>query len=464
MPKSLFFGATILILIICSCSKESFITSPDARVNITDSVKFDTVFTTTGSITKSFKVFNDNDQKLLISKIRLMGGGVSSFNININGTAANEVNNIEIAANDSIYVFVTVSVDPTTASLPFIISDSILISYNSVNRFVQLQAYGQNANFLNNTVISGNIIWDNALPYVILGGIRIDTTATLNISAGAKVYLHADAAFIVDGTLLVSGTKDEQVVFTGDRLDEPYRDYPASWPGIYIRNSSKNNLFTFTIIKNAYRAIVVQGPSTNTNPKLELNQVIIDNAYETGLLSINSFVRVSNSLVTNCGNNIVIQAGGTYDFTHCTITGYSTHFLLHSKPVLSVADYAFENGAIFYGTLDAVFRNCIFWGDNNIVENELSVNKQGPGSFSLTLDHTLFKAATDPSNTTFNNVIRNADPVFDSIDYTHNYFDFRTNDPIAPGIDNGIITVFPKDLDDNPRNIGAPDLGAYEKQ
>jgi hypothetical protein len=52
------------LLITASCKKDSFITSEFAQLNITaDTLKYDTVFTTTGSITKSFKIINENNQK-----------------------------------------------------------------------------------------------------------------------------------------------------------------------------------------------------------------------------------------------------------------------------------------------------------------------------------------------------------------------------------------------------------------
>ena len=277
-----FFVFCFLFFAFCftlsSCKKDSFITTSDARLRLTtDALKDDTVFTTTGSITKSFKIINENDQKLRLSKVKLMGGAASSYKMNVNGSAATEVNDIEIAANDSIYVFVSVTINPNAANLPFIVSDSILISYNSNNRFVQLQSYGQNANFLSNTIITGNVSWTNTLPYVILGGIRVDTTATLTIPQGCKIYAHADAPIIVDGTLITNGTKNNEVVFAGDRLDNDYKDLPASWPGIYFRGNSKNNVLSFTIIKNAYQAVVAQSPSVNANTKIILHQCIIDN-------------------------------------------------------------------------------------------------------------------------------------------------------------------------------------------
>ena len=88
-------------LIFFSCKKDSFIKSPDARLNVSaDTLKFDTVFTTTGSVTLAFKIFNLNDQKLLLSQVKLMGGSTSAFKINVDGVSSSEVNNLEIAPNE----------------------------------------------------------------------------------------------------------------------------------------------------------------------------------------------------------------------------------------------------------------------------------------------------------------------------------------------------------------------------
>ena len=455
----------IAVLLFFSCKKESFITSPNAQLSFSaDSLKFDTVFTSTGSITQSFKIFNNNNQKLLLSKVKLMGGPTSSFKININGVAATEQDNIEVAANDSIYVFVTVTVNPTTANLPFIISDSILVNYNGNDRFVQLQAYGQNAHFLNNVIISTNTVWPNDLPYVILGGVRVTTTTVLNIDPGCKIYSHANAPFIVEGTLLVNGIKGSEVQFAGDRLDEPYKDFPAGWPGIYFRNNSKDNIITYAVIKNAYQAVVAEDPATNSNPKLIIHQCIIDNAYDAGLLSINSSVQADNTLISNCGKNINIILGGDYTFTNCTVASFSNSYLLHKAPVLIATNFADQNGTTITADMNALFSNCIFWGDDGSIDDEVLISKQGSNPFNVILDHCLYKAVNDPSNTTLTASIKNIEPAFDSIDVTHKYYDFRiTKNIAAPGIDQGAATGFLKDLDNNNRLVGLTDIGCYEK-
>ncbi|MEO8568206.1 MAG: hypothetical protein ABI419_03700 [Ginsengibacter sp.] len=457
----IFFG-----LLFFSCKKESFITSPQARLYTSaDTLLYDTVFTSVGSITKSFKIFNNNNQKLLLSRIKLSGGASSFFKMNVDGTSANEIDDIEINPNDSIYVFVQVKIDPTTAILPFVITDSILIDYNGNQKFVQLQAYGQNAIFLNKVKLTGNITWNDSLPYVILGGVLVDSNAVLTIREGTKIYLHPNAPFLVDGTLRVQGTKQDQVIFAGDRLDADYKDFPASWPGIFLNSSSQENNIKFAVIKNAYQGIIAQGLSLNTTPKLTLSQSIIDNIYDAGVLGINSNIYADNCLISNCGKNVLLALGGDYSFVHCTVASYSNFFIDHKNPVLQVANFADDGTTTLVADLDARFTNCIFWGEGGSVENEILISKKLNTFFSVKFDNTLYKVKdSDPADATFTNtVIKNTDPLFDSINISKNYYDFHfKKDPAAPAIDKGSVTPYTRDLDDFLRS-GIPDLGCYER-
>jgi hypothetical protein len=453
-----------LILIAASCRKNSFITSQDASLTTSaDTLSFDTVFTTVGSITQSFKIFNNNNQKLNISSISLAGGSSSPFKINVDGTAAPEVHDVEINSNDSIYVFVQVNVDPSSSTLPFILRDSIQINYNGNTKLVQLQAYGQNAVFLKNQIIRENTSWNKNLPYIILGGVRIDTGITLNIQAGTKIYLHADAPFLVDGTLITNGTKSEPVIFTGDRLDEDYKDLPASWPGIYFRNTSENNSMIHTLIKNAYQGIIAQNLSGTSQPKLNLSRSIIENIYDAGITGINTNIYADNCLISNCGNNINLQYGGDYRFMNCTVASYGTIYISHKDPVLKIADYLPDAGSGQTAALNALFQNCIFWGEGGIVDNEISIDRQVSSDFVITFDHVLYKAKDEIPNATFISSLQNEPPVFDSINVSKNIFDFHFNkDQYSPAVDAGITNSFLYDLDDKLRD-SKPDIGCYEQ-
>jgi len=458
------------IFFLATCKKESFITAPDARVTITaDSLKYDTVFTTTGSITQSFKIINENNQKLNISSIKLMGGNTSVYKINADGIVGPEINNIEIRANDSIYVFVSVVINQNLTSLPFIAQDSIKINYNGRDRWVQLEAWGQNAHFFRNRLVTGNETWTNDLPYVILGALVVDTTATLSIDKGCRIYVHADAPVVVDGTLLVNGQKDsiDRVYFRGDRLDDPYKDFPASWPGIFFRGSSKDNVFNYAVLKNAYQAIASQDLSPNfPNPKIILNECIVDNAYDAGIITVNSNIKAVNCLISNCGKNLLLLKGGDYQFTHCTVATYSNNFILHKDPVFTISNFINVNNIPQISPLNALFRNCIFWGDG-VVEDEVVVRKSGSTAFSVNFDYGLWKIEkTNPTTVpgvVASQMINNQPPLFDSIDVSKRFYDFHLQ-AASPAVNKGTNAGITKDLDGKPRPVGLADLGCYEKQ
>ncbi|MBK7678400.1 MAG: hypothetical protein IPJ29_03175 [Chitinophagaceae bacterium] len=454
------------LILFSSCRKDSFITSGDARVTITaDTLKYDTVFVTAGSTYRSFKIINENNQKLRLSSLKLMGGAGSVYKMNVDGTPGTQFNNIEIEADDSLYVFVQVNVNPTAAPLPFILRDSIEISYNGNNRLVQLEAWGQNAHFFRDKVVTTNEVWNNDLPYVILGSLLINTNQTLTINKGCRIYVHADAPIVVNGTLSVNGLKDttDRVYFQGDRLDEPYKDYPASWPGIFLQAGSKDNVFNYAVIKNAYQAVGVQDPSPNANPKLVLNECIIDNAFDAGIISLNSSVRARNCLISNCGKNVFLAKGGDYQFTHCTLVTYANRFIDHREPVLVVSNFISVNNNPVTANLNAVFRNCIFWGENGLVDNEVLVAKIGTTAFNVNFDYGLWKMMAAPANITSTQMINNQHPQFDSVNTSRNYYDFRLK-ATSPAINKGINAGVSNDLDGKLRPVGLPDLGSFEKQ
>lgn len=457
---------TFTALIALSCRKDAFITGKDAVVRFSsDTLFFDTVFSSSGSITEAVKIINDNKQKLRLSDVRLMGGAASYFNITIDGSPGPEQTGLELDAGDSLYIFVAVTVKPGASTLPFIVQDSIQVSFNGNQQYIQLQAWGQNAHFLRNQTIKTNTTWDNTLPYVILGGLQVDTNITLTIPRGCRIYLHADAPLLVDGSLQVSGDKYDstKVYFQGDRLDEPYREFPGSWPGIYFRGTSINNKLEFAVIRNAYQGIVAEAPSLNASPKVILNQCIIDNIYDAGILGDQSSIQASNCLISNCGKNVVLGYGGNYQFIHCTAASFSNDLIAHVSPVLSVSNYVLQGATPVTADLNASFINCIFWGNNGNVDDEVVVSQQGQTVFSVNFSNCLWKVKNSPTGISSDNIIANNDPLFDSVNTSHRYYDFRLKAG-SPAIDKGISTALTQDLDGNPRSVGLPDLGCYERQ
>jgi len=459
--------AAFLLICICalSCRKESFTSNPSYRLQASvDTLHFDTVFTSTGSITQLVKLINPNNKSIRVESVKLAGGNASPFKINVDGRPGPEVTDLEILADDSLYVFVTVSIDPGSSDLAFLEQDSIRIDYNGNIKYVQLDAYGQNAHFFRNKKVSGTETWTNDRPYVILGRLTVDTNATLQIQKGCRIYVHADAPVIINGSLQVTGEKwdSTRVIFSGDRLDLPYRNYPASYPGIYFTDVSRNNLLRYAIVKNAYQGIVVSDPAPGT--KLTLEETIIDNAYDAGLIGINTSIAARNLLISNCGKNLMLVKGGTYNFNHVTVSALSNGYVQHKDPALVLTNYLVQNNVAITSNLNANFRNCIFWGEaNGLVEDEVSVLKQGTAPFNVSFDGVLWRVKNNPSSVTATSVLNNLDPLFDSINISERVFSFRLQ-PSSPAINKGVNAGVTLDLDGAPRPVGLPDLGAYEKQ
>jgi hypothetical protein len=299
---------------------------------------------------------------------------------------------------------------------------------------------------------------------VILGYLRVNANKVLTIEKGCRIYVHADAPIIIDGTIRVNGLKDtiDRVYFRGDRLDEPYKDFPASWPGIYFSTMSKDNVFNYAVIKNSYQSIAVQDPSLNANPKVTLNECVIDNSYDFGIIASNSSITARNCLVSNCGKNIALIKGGNYNFTHCTVVSYSNGYIPHRDPVLQLTNFDASGPQ----PLNALFRNCIFWGENGAVDSEVVVLRNPAAGFLVTFDQALWKVPSTPANVTIiaPAPINNQSPMFDSINVSKQYYDFRLKQA-SPAVNKGVNTTITIDLDGKPRTVGAqPDLGCFERQ
>src|SRR4030043_1247442 len=106
--------AGIILLLSCwKCVKEDFYTEPGAVLGFsTDTVSFDTVFSTIGSATLSFKVYNPHNKPVKISTVHFGGGENSFYRMNFDGESGSVFNNIEIPSKDSLFIFIEVTIDP----------------------------------------------------------------------------------------------------------------------------------------------------------------------------------------------------------------------------------------------------------------------------------------------------------------------------------------------------------------
>ena len=175
----------VSIIIFTACNEDNFSTSPNDRLTFsTDTLTFDTVFTTLGSATAKILVFNRNNSALRISHLGIAGGKNSAFRINVDGSqsADNQFGDIEIRAKDSMFIFVGVTVDPTNVNSPVLIQDSIVFETNGVNQKIQLEAYGQDMIVFKNKYVLNDTTLTADKPYLIYGHLAIDTAKTLTFT------------------------------------------------------------------------------------------------------------------------------------------------------------------------------------------------------------------------------------------------------------------------------------------
>lgn len=295
-----------------------------------------------------------------------------------------------------------------------------------------------------------------------MGAFTVNDGKTLTINKGTKVYLHADAPLLVNGTLKAIGEKYDstRISFQSDRIDVPYKDYPGAWPGIYFTQNSSNNIMQYCIIKNAYQGTIVQSPSAST--KLTLNECILDNIYDVAIGGTNSSIAARNCLVSNCGYNLYITSGGTYSFNHCTFVTIGNNYIDHKNSAVTLSN---TNSSNQTNPLNITMQNSIIYGEGGLVNDEITLAKNTTAAFNVALNNVLYKVKNDISaNATITNSIKNELPIFDSIDVGKRYFNFRLK-ATSPCINKGIATGAITDLDGNARIVGnLPDLGCYEKQ
>jgi hypothetical protein len=193
-----------------------------------------------------------------------------------------------------------------------------------------------------------------------------------------------------------------------------------------------------------------------------LNECIIDNAYDAGIIAVNSSIRAKNCLISNCGKNVYLVQGGDYQFTHCTVASIGNSYIQHKEPVLTVSNTANN----ITNRLDAIFRNCIFYGENGLVEDEVVVVKNGTAIFNVNFDHNLWKVQAVPQNIISTQNI-NQPPLFDSINSSRHYYDFHLQ-AASPAVNKGnpaAGVLIDLDGKSRPLPVGtSPDLGCFEKE
>jgi hypothetical protein len=475
----------VLMVTYISCDREEPYAGADIRLRTSlDTIRFDTVFTSIGSATRSIKIYNDEDRAISVSSISLTDGG-QFFRMNVDGVATAEAKNVIIQPLDSIYVFTEVTVDPDLplSVSPFIIEEDLIINTGEKQLKVHLEAWGQNANYFPSKSSKGKInlvscnlqevLWDDPKPYVIYGVLAIDS-CTLVLPEGTHIYVHGGIAkngtslyndglliFLKDGKIRAEGSVDSPVIVEGDRLESDFNEVAGQWAGIRIFAESTGNEIKHTIIKNS-----IVGVRVDSLASLLMEESMIFNTTSSGLIGYNASIDVSNSLFyNNGGNGIQCVYGGQYNINYCTISNYD-----NQSQGLIMTNYRCSDAQcledIFISPLTATVINCIVDGngDEEFIIDDIS-DGMDAGIFNVSLAHNTIKSEIGNENEVLSTCqncqyISFNDKLF--LDRDKNNYQLDTNsiaEMKALPLMN--ITI---DILGNQRDAQSPDAGCYEFQ
>lgn len=480
--------SVMALLELSSCFRETLRTGSDTLVKFSkDTLTFDTVFTSVGSTTRSFKIFNPYDETIVLSKVSLRDQANGAFRLNIDGLNGNLNEVIELLPKDSIYVFVEVTVNPDNplSVSPFVIEDYVDIEVNGNSQNILLQAFGQNANYIplskdKDGAVSlcsdfNTIVFDDPKPYVVYGILVVDS-CTLVIPEGTQIYVHGGIATSSNGNLYsagiiavsstgsleINGTVDNPVTIQGDRLEDVYADVSGQWTGLIALTGCEDFNVNHTIIKNS-----ILGIRVDSSASIHVSNTIFSNQSSSAIAGYHvDKVTVDNCLFERSGANALNLAyGGDYAFNYCTIEGFNS-----SGVALGASNYVCRSddcSEISINPMHLNIANSILVGIKK--DQVILVNRSSKDDFIYQFDHCILRV----------DELLDSDQFKDFYSYCNECLPYTTGDTLfinqaeydfhldslskVEGRAKPLMEI-PMDIEGNIRDVDTPDMGCYEYQ
>ncbi len=417
--------ALILVFALAACRPEyRFAPEPVGLVRSQDTVFLDTVFATVGSSTRSIRLVNPSSYDVNLSRISLGRGSESPFRFNANGQPGPELENVVVAAGDSIWIFVETTAPRGDGEMLW--EDSLRIEQGSFSQNVYLVALAWDAHFhypnrvltirqeppfadllIPYVVLGPNEVWGPDKPHVVYGYAVVDSAATLDISAGARVHFHSGSGLWISsgGTLRVdaanAGSFENPVLLQGDRLEPFYRDIAGQWGGllggIFIQRGARAEIQN-AWIRNGTLGLRCDSVADGEPFNLILRRSRVTDFSRAAVYSGHGRVRLENSVLANSGLYQVYTLGGRLEADHCT---FSNNFPgARSTPSVGLFNrYDDGTGTFRYrGLLQADFRNCIVDGGQ---ESEIGFGYGSQAAFNYRFEGSLLKLNRFPSTAAY---------------------------------------------------------------
>ncbi len=430
-----------LLLGTSSCKPNEFVTDQGVALRFSqDTVYLDTVFSTVGSSTRSVRIINPSAENISIDRISLGKGAESPFRFNIDGQPGPLVEDVFLPAGDSLWVFVEITAP--AGSTEMLHTDSLVIVNKGEVQSIDLVSLAWDAHFhyptnvlvipqpepypdirIPYSILPAQATWTDDKPHVVYGYAVVDSGATLDVTAGARIHFHEGSGlWIASGgsVTMLGASYEDPIVLEGDRLEPFYDDIAGQWGGvlggIFVQRGSTLSM-TNTLMKNGTMGIrcdsVAEGLPANV---LLQNSLFMDFSRAT-VYSGFGHVRMQNLVIANAGLYGLYALGGRVHADHCTF--YNQFPAARSTPTVGLFNrYDDGTGTYRYRALnEAYFGNCIIAGGS---ESELGFGIGASAAANYFLEGCLLKLKVNPVPATydvndplqFSGCIFNSDPQF----------------------------------------------------
>ena len=361
------FMSIVLSAATVSCISDDFTNSPtDLLAFSTDTLRFDTVFTDLGTPTARLKIFNRASKAVNISSIRMReDNGV--FSMNVDGVSGKTFENVEIRANDSIFVFVECMIASNDDPRPFAVEGQMDFVTNGVTQTVTLEAYGQNVRRLRGVTLDSDAVFTDEMPYVVFDTLRVAEGATLTLKPGTRLLFHDKGMLQVDGRLLAVGEAGKTISMRGDRLDDVlpdtgYEILAGQWQGVRFAPESFGNRMEFVEMQSTVHGVVVDSCGVTDREKLTVVNSWLHNSQGNVLRSEHARVDAYGCCFSDGGEAVVYLRGGEHRFVQCTMANYYL-FAISPESILTLSHLSrADSSGVSNALMKASFENCIIYG------------------------------------------------------------------------------------------------------
>ncbi len=389
-----------------------------------DTVYLDTVFSTIGSSTRSVRIINPSDEAILIDHVSLGRGEQSPFRFNIDGREGPEVHDLILPAGDSIWVFVEVTAPAGGAEM--LHTDSLVMVNKGRVQSIDLVSLAWDAHFhfpthtlilpqpapyadlrLPYSILPQQATWGNDKPHVVYGYVVVDSGASLDVLAGARIHFHAQSGMWVASGGAVhfdgaeAGSYAQPIVLEGDRLEPFYDDIAGQWGGllggIFVQRGASLTMNN-TWMKNGTVGIRCDSVPEGYPANVVIRNSLFTDFSRATLYSGFGHLRMENSVIAHAGLYALYALGGRVSADHCTF--HNQFPAARSTPSVGLFNrYDDGTGTFRYRALNqAHFGNCIITGNQ---ESEVGLGYDAQTPFDYFFEGCLLKLKTNPVPATY---------------------------------------------------------------